>query len=122
MPIRRFIISVILLVLLLFGVSLIISLWIPLIQAMKITFGTFTVIVLPGISWTWVFYEKREIDFIERIIISIALSIAFIPLLLYILKKLKMEMSLFTILIAIGISFISGIAVLFIKKLQKNGH
>lgn len=38
---------------------------------------------LPGFAWSFVFFKKDEIDWIERIALSFGLSIAIVPLVVF---------------------------------------
>jgi uncharacterized membrane protein len=50
------------------------------LTGLKIVFGATFLLFLPGFVWSFVFFAKREIDWIERIAISFGLSIAIVPL------------------------------------------
>jgi uncharacterized membrane protein len=49
----------------------------------KTIFGSVYLLFLPGYVWSYVFFKKNEIDIIERAALSFGLSIALIPLLVF---------------------------------------
>jgi len=59
-----------------------------MIQIFQIVFGSIYVLFLPGLGLSYVFFKKGEKDFIERIILSFALSIVIVPLLTFYLNLL----------------------------------
>lgn len=63
------------------------------LEAFRIIFGSVYVLFLPGFIFTYVFFpktretkEKGSIDWIERIALSFALSIAVVPLIIFYLN------------------------------------
>ncbi|MEA1985615.1 MAG: DUF1616 domain-containing protein [Euryarchaeota archaeon] len=50
--------------------------------------GSIFVLFIPGFAWTFAFFEKNEIDAIERIALSFGLSIALVPLTIFYLNYL----------------------------------
>lgn len=51
-----------------------------ILDVLKAVFGGIFVLFLPGFIWSFVFFFKREIDWVERIGLSLGLSIAIVPL------------------------------------------
>jgi uncharacterized membrane protein len=51
-----------------------------LLDGLKIFFGTIFILFVPGFVWSFVFVFKREIDWLERIVLSFGLSIAMVSL------------------------------------------
>lgn len=51
-----------------------------MVEIITIIFGSLFVLFLPGFAWSFVFFKKEEIDWIERIALSFGLSIALVPL------------------------------------------
>jgi LPXTG-motif cell wall-anchored protein len=99
-------------------------------ESFRIVFGSVYVLFLPGFILTYLFFpktksfdskaeEKGSIDWIERIALSFALSIAVVPLVVFYLNliglKINLLNSFFTILGIIILSLI-GIYVKFRKK------
>jgi uncharacterized membrane protein len=46
----------------------------------RIAFGSVFVLFIPGFAWTYLFFDRDEIDVVERIALSFGLSIALVPL------------------------------------------
>ncbi len=63
--------------------SLILLFWMPLGQSFRIPFSLIYVLFLPGLVWTYVFFENKDIDAIERITLSFILSISIVPLVVF---------------------------------------
>lgn len=51
-----------------------------IVEIIRLIFGSVFVLFLPGFAWSFVFFAKEEIDWIERIALSFGLSIALVPL------------------------------------------
>ncbi|MFA6391472.1 MAG: DUF1616 domain-containing protein [Patescibacteria group bacterium] len=65
-------------------------------RSFQVVFGSIYLLFLPGFVWSWVFWKKQdEIDFIERIIISLVLSITIVPLAVFILNKFGIRINTF---------------------------
>ena len=90
------------------------------LESFRIVFGSIYVLFLPGFILSYVFFpktkefdskreEKGEIDWIERIALSFALSIAVVPLVVFYLNligvKINLLDSFLTILGIIVVSF-----------------
>lgn len=102
-------------------ISLAIGFFSPIgyIEAFRIIFGSVYVLFLPGFIISYIFFPKTKdfdsekgkngaIDWIERIALSFALSIAIVPLLIFYLNlagmKIDLTKSFLTILCIIAIS------------------
>ncbi len=104
-------------------------------SAMRITFGSIYVLFIPGFIISYIFFpktkeleEKREhiagmekgsIDIIERIALSFALSIAIVPLVVFYLNLIGLEINVLnSFLIILGINLVSlGILVYMNKRI-----
>jgi uncharacterized membrane protein len=75
--------------------SFILSIWLPMNQAFRVIFGSFYLLFLPGFMWSWVFWEPKELDVIERGALSLGLSIAIVPLAVFLLNKAGIRINLF---------------------------
>ena len=90
---------------------------ISFLQSLRIVFGSFYVLFLPGFVITYLFFKK--IDLIERIALSFALSIATVPLTMFYLNKLGMKITFLTSSLTIlGIILISFIIKRILHKKQ----
>jgi uncharacterized membrane protein len=50
------------------------------LEIIKIFFGGLFVLFIPGLAWSYVFFTRKDIDWIERAALSFGLSIALVPL------------------------------------------
>lgn len=119
-------------------ISLIISYFtaISYLQGFRIVFGSVYVLFLPGFILSFIFFpktrdftakknkeerEKGSIDWIERIALSFALSIAIVPLVVFYLNLVGLRINLLnSFLTILGIIVVSSIILFFrIKKLKK---
>ncbi len=53
---------------------------VDVVEIIRVIFVSVFVLFLPGFAWSFVFFAKDDIDWIERIALSFGLSIAFVPL------------------------------------------
>ena len=56
---------------------------VEILEIIKIITGSIFVLFLPGFAWSFVFFKKDEIDWIERGALSFGLSIAIVPLVVF---------------------------------------
>jgi len=84
------------------------------VEVLRLVFGTVFVLFLPGLAWSYVFFNKDEIDWIERVALSFGLSIALVPLTVFWLNYLfKVKITLTNVTITILLLIL--IPVLIIK-------
>jgi uncharacterized membrane protein len=80
-----------------------------LLEGFRIVFGSVYVLLIPGFVISFIFFSKTSIDWIERIALSFALSIAIVPLVVFYLNligiKINLLNSFLTILGIIAVSF-----------------
>ncbi|MBT3363709.1 MAG: DUF1616 domain-containing protein [Chloroflexi bacterium] len=50
------------------------------LEWLRYIFGSLFILFIPGFSWSWIFFKKDKIDWIERIALSVGLSVALVPL------------------------------------------
>ena len=110
----------------LFIISIIIPLFSPLslIASLRIVFGSVFVLFIPGFVLTFVFFpynlEKDSIDWLERVALSFALSIAVVPLAVFYFNLVGVKINVLnSSLIILGIIFI-GIILIYIRKLKSS--
>lgn len=96
--------------------SLIISIWLGIQQSFRIIFGSFYILFLPGLVLTFAFFRKKEIDIIERIALSFALSIAVVPLLVFYLNLIGMKIDVLNVILVVVLIVIGGFGVILGKK------
>ncbi|KPJ53736.1 MAG: hypothetical protein AMJ37_01170 [Dehalococcoidia bacterium DG_18] len=54
-----------------------------MLEGFRIFFGALFILFVPGFAWSYVFFAKKNIDWIERVALSIGLSIALVPLTIF---------------------------------------
>ena len=85
------------------------------LPALRGIIGFIVVFFLPGFAWTFVFFNKVSV--IERIVLSLGLSIAIVTLGILVLHVLfDMRITGINSLVAIGIIIVLGVATYFIKR------
>ncbi len=67
-------------------------------QAFRIVFGAVAVLFVPGFALSYAFFDEKEIDALERIALSFALSIAVVPILVFYLNLLGVKISVWSVL------------------------
>ncbi|MFW5746867.1 MAG: DUF1616 domain-containing protein [Nanoarchaeota archaeon] len=91
------------------------AVWMPLVQSVRIVFGSVYVLFLPGFAWTYAFFS--DIDIIERVALSFALSIAIVPLTIFYLSLLGMPLRAWTVSLVVLLVIMAGVAVTYRKSL-----
>lgn len=57
--------------------------------------GSILVFFVPGLAWTYALFDKKEIDLIERVALSLGLSLVMVPLsLFYLFNLLRIRINL----------------------------
>lgn len=98
-------------------ISLILSLFLQYIESFRIVFGSFFVLFLPGFFIVELFFQ--EVDIIEKIALSFALSIAIVPLTVFYLNLIGIKINtLNSVLTIIGVIIISFIVRFIIDKIK----
>jgi len=101
-------------------VALILTIGLPMDQAFRIVFGSVYLLFIPGFVWSWIFWKKDQLDAIERFTLSLALSIALIPLVVFLLNKVGVKINLVnSVLETLGV-IVVGIIILFLENVFKN--
>jgi len=83
------------------------------LDVLRLFFGGLFVLFMPGLAWSYVFFNRKTIDWIERVALSFGLSIALVPLTVFWLNWLfHMKITLLnTSLTVCGLILVSGICV-----------
>lgn len=113
------------------GINLFTS--ISYLESLRTVFGSIYVLFLPGFIISYIFFpktkefesedekEKSAFDWIERIALSFALSIAIVPLAVFYLNLVGVKISfLNSFLTILGIIVISGIVLKVKKQYKRN--
>jgi uncharacterized membrane protein len=123
-------IGVIIAILLVISVVITLFLSQTFLSSLRIVFGSIFVLFLPGFIITYIFFpNQREsspenhrlsgIDWIERIALSFALSIAIVPLAVFYLNLIGVKINLLnSFLTILGIILISGIILFWKNKIK----
>ena len=103
----------------------------PILNSLRIVFGSIYVLFIPGFIISYIFFsrtkefdekerEKGAIDWIERIALSFALSIAIVPLTVFYLNLLGIKISLLnSFLTILGITILASlILVIRLRKMK----
>jgi len=98
------------------------------LESLRIVFGSVYVLFLPGFILTFLFFptlktseEDKGIDWLERIALSFALSIAVVPLAVFYLNLIGIKINLLnSSLIILGIIILSSIGVYYRIRHQKH--
>ncbi len=126
---KAWLFGIIITILILFIISILIALFTQLsyLESLRIIFGSVYVLFLPGFVISYLFFpktkefeseseEKGAIDWIERIALSFALSIAIVPLAVFYLNLIGVKINLLnSFLTILGIIIIS-FGVLYFKN------
>ncbi|MEW6407234.1 MAG: DUF1616 domain-containing protein [Patescibacteria group bacterium] len=114
----------------------------PIKQTLRVVFGSVYVLFVPGFIWSYVFFPKKSkvtvteddshrsvtvtesqkekpLDLIERITLSIALSMAMGPLLIFFLNKVGVKINFVNSFIELLVLIIAGFTMLFIQERKK---
>jgi len=104
------------------------------LQSARIVFGSIYVLFLPGFIITYIFFprvkhrilnkhtnellqENKGIDFLERMALSFALSIAIVPLMVFYLNLIGLKITAFNVVVIVaGIIMVACITLFFIKR------
>ena len=112
--IRNWMIAILAMILISFGISFT---SLSVLESFRIIFGSFFVLFLPGYVIVELFFKELEI--IEKIALSFALSIAVVPLTVFYLNKIGMKINtLNSFLTILGIIVIT-IIIYLIKKAKE---
>ena len=82
-----------------------------ILEGLRIFFGSVFILFLPGFAWSYIFFAKKNIDWIERVALSFGLSIALVPLSVFWLNWLfQVKITLLnTSLIVCGLTVIPAV-------------
>ena len=93
----------------------------PIIDSFRIVFGLVYILFLPGFIWSFVFWQRSEIIFIERLVFSVIISIIITPLIIFMFDKIGFAINKMNLILEVMGIIILGIIILFFKnnKLKK---
>ncbi len=88
------------------------------LDLLRIVFGGLFILFVPGLSWSYVFFARKNIDWMERAALAFGLSIALVPIVvfwLYFIFHLKITL-LSTCLTVSGLTVLAVVVVLVRRK------
>lgn len=85
-------------------------------QILRVVFGSVYVLFLPGYVLTYVFFKKQEIDWLERIALSFALSIAVVPLLVFYLNLAGIKINALSVSLTILGIIVLGLLIVKVQR------
>ena len=93
------------------------------LEGLRIVFASAFVLFVPGFVWSYVFFARKNIDWIERIALSVGLSIALVPLAVFWLRWLfDVRVTLFnTCLVVVGLTVIGATYVVVRRPSVREG-
>lgn len=98
---------------------------IGVLPPLRIIFGLIYTLFLPGYILTFIFFPRGEksIDFLERIALSFALSIAVVPLVIFYLNLIGLKISAINSFLSIlGILIIESVVLILARKKRRTFH
>ena len=57
-------------------------------EIIRAIFGGIFILLVPGLAWSYVFFPRKDINWLERIALSFGLSIALVALAVFLVNKL----------------------------------
>jgi len=87
------------------------------LETVKIFLSVLFVLLVPGLAWSYVFFTRKDIDWIERIALSLGLSILLVPISVFWLNWLfAMKITLLSVATVVAVLTIIPVAYIFIRK------
>jgi len=103
-------------IILLVILSLAASIWLPISQSFRLVFGVVFLLFLPGFFWSSVFWQKGGVDAVERLTISLLLSIGLVPLAVYWFHKIGVKINAPNVTLEVSAVITLGIVVLLFRQ------
>ncbi len=100
--------------------SLLLSIKLSFTESFRIVFGSFLVLFLPGYTMSFLFF--KEIDLIERIALSFALSIAVVPLLMFYINLVGVKINTLNVFFVIAGIILVSVFIYHLKNRKKSEH
>ena len=87
------------------------------LEALRIFLGAVFVLFVPGLAWSYVFFARKNIDWIERVALSSGLSLALVPISIFWLNWLfQMKITLLSTSATVGGLIVLAMAYIFAKR------
>lgn len=84
-------------------------------EIFQMIFGGIFVLFVPGFALSYAFFQKEEIDWIERIALSFGLSIAVVPLLVFYMNRF-LGVKIDIVSVSIVILLVTAGAIFYAKR------
>ena len=97
-------------------ISLVLCLWWPFLSSFRIVFGAVYLLLIPGFIWSWVFWKKDDIKLFERFVLSPVLSLAIVPLVIFLLSKVNIKINIINSIWETFVVIILGVITIIFKK------
>ncbi|HAZ28797.1 MAG TPA: hypothetical protein DCY48_03440 [Candidatus Magasanikbacteria bacterium] len=111
------------LVIILLSVLVVFSLWLGImatgvVKGFRIVFGLIYITVLPGLVLSYILFpgSEKKIDMLERLVLSIGLSFAIVPLIIFSANYLGLPVSPLSIFFCVGGSTMAGVLFLIARR------
>lgn len=121
-------------------IAFVMSFWLGFVSSFRLVFGLLYILFIPGFIWSYVFFkdekavdqkqitttlkEDSKIDVIERIILSVALSLALVPLFIFFINKVGVKINFLSVFLEVLGIILIGVSILFARffldKSKKN--
>ena len=98
---KQLLLKITIAIILLFFISMVVFYYFPGLKILRTIFGSVYVLFLPGLVLTYAFFREREVDIIERITLSFALSIAAVPIFVFYLNLVGMRINLVNVSVVV---------------------
>lgn len=98
--------------------AMLLTIWLPPHVAYRTVFGAIYLLLLPGYFWSHVFWKTADIEVLERLVLSLALSIVLVPLFVLSLNKLGVKINALNILIETFALIAISIVIINSKKIK----
>ncbi len=85
------------------------------IEILRIIVGIIIVLVLPGLTLSFVFFPRGKIDAIERLALTLALSLAVVPLLAFYANLVGIPITYESVLVEVVIIVITAGVIAYIR-------
>jgi len=94
-----------------------------ILEAIRIFSGSVFILFVPGFAWSYIFFARKNIDWIERVALSFGLSIALVPISIFWLNWLfQIKITFLSTFITVCSLTVLPIAYIFAKRSTGGGN
>lgn len=95
----------------LIALALVLTSWLSFLDALRVVAGSIYVLIVPGFVWTWVFWRRDALEWIDRIILSSVLSLSVVALGVLLATTIGIRLHLVSVLLEIAaVTLLGGLA------------